>query len=392
MVTYNMHVLIIPSWYPNSDKDVNGCFFREQVHILKENKVDVGVLVPQLCSLRYPIGFLKTIFTSNTWLDNGVNTYFTSNLDTRSVRLNAFFAEKNALALFEEYIKFHGTPDIIHVHSLLYAGVVAKKIKQEYGIPFVVTEHSSAFSRGLIKNSAIKILQTVVEEASSLLAVSERFTHLLDNIFNTPLAWKYIPNTIPSIFENKLFEANNSYNEEFIFCSISYLVKNKKVDVLIRAFHQQFSKQKKIKLHIGGAGPQFLELTQLVLALGLTDQVVFLGQLSREEVLDTMINSQVYVLASGYETFGVVLIESMALGKPVIATRCGGPESIVNDGVNGLLVDVDDIDQLSNSLGYIYQQYNTFDAKTIQHGCLAKFSGKSVFKQLNKVYQEAIKS
>ena len=82
-----------------------------------------------------------------------------------------------------------------------------------------------------------------------------------------------------------------------------------------------------------------MALEALVQEKALTEQVTFLGSLTREQVRQEVSEADAFVLSSEYETFGVVVIEALALGKPVIATRCGGPESIVVPSV-GYLVEI----------------------------------------------------
>lgn len=79
-------------------------------------------------------------------------------------------------------------------------------------------------------------------------------------------------------------------------------------------------------LEIGGDGPEKTKLEELVTKLGINKNIKFLGQLTRDEVKNKMNEeSSAFVLSSEYETFGVVVVEALALGKPVIATKCGGP-------------------------------------------------------------------
>ncbi len=89
-------------------------------------------------------------------------------------------------------------------------------------------------------------------------------------------------------------------------------------------------------------------------------QIGLLDRVNRKEVLQLIDQSHCLVLCSEIETFGVVLIESLSRGKPVIATRCGGPESIVNSE-NGLLCAAGDVDALSKTMLQIKEQYGTFN-------------------------------
>ncbi|MFA6661181.1 MAG: glycosyltransferase, partial [Bacilli bacterium] len=90
-----------------------------------------------------------------------------------------------------------------------------------------------------------------------------------------------------------------------------------------------------------------------------------------------------------FETFGVVLIEALALGKPVISTRSGGPEDIVEE-TNGLLVPTNDREALGKAMQYMVENYNTYNPQEIQQRCHEKFSEASVAKRLVNVYQQVL--
>src|SRR5699024_9955006 len=96
-------------------------------------------------------------------------------------------------------------------------------------------------------------------------------------------------------------------------------------------------------------GEEKANLLKLVRVLKIEEQVVFLGPLTREQVKEEVSSADAFVLSSKYETFGVVLIEALALGKPVIATKCGGPESIVTPEV-GYLVENNSEEELSKAM------------------------------------------
>ncbi|MEQ9229997.1 MAG: glycosyltransferase, partial [Cyclobacteriaceae bacterium] len=92
--------------------------------------------------------------------------------------------------------------------------------------------------------------------------------------------------------------------------------------------------------------------------LGVSDKITWLGELSREQVREEMQRCSFYVLPSRHETFGNVLLEAVACGKPVIATDCGGPRDIVTDEV-GVLCEVD-MDALTESLKQMISKYAEF--------------------------------
>ncbi|MBN1122470.1 MAG: glycosyltransferase family 4 protein [Anaerolineae bacterium] len=112
----------------------------------------------------------------------------------------------------------------------------------------------------------------------------------------------------------------------------------KNVGMLIRAFAIIHERHPQIKLVLAGEAPDE-PLRSLVNSLGIGRSVVFAGMVSREELLKLYQGATLFVLPSTQEGLGIVVLEALACGTPVIATRCGGPEGFVIDGETGKLVD-----------------------------------------------------
>ncbi|MDX9984626.1 glycosyltransferase [Sphaerochaeta sp.] len=383
-----MHVLILPSWYPADEQDINGAFFREQAIALKKQGVTVGVISISLLSLRKMRNiFSYTITRVSVTEEEDIPTYRKSyrNWFYKIPILGKAWYVLVARKLFLRYVKEQGYPDIIHVHSMIDAGIAAMHIKIRYGIPYVVTEHSSAFSLGLHSRSELTLIKKIADQSSKNIAVSSPFANILHT--KTGKEWGIIPNIVHErFFRNICIPVDRSV---FRFINICFLKENKKVDLLIKAFSSEFKGNHKIQLYIGGTGDQLQKLNQLASDLELEDQVVFLGALSRSQVMEEVEKADVFVLTSEFETFGVVLIEALALGKPVISTRSGGPEDIV-DEKNGLLVPTNNSEALGKAMQYMVENYNTYNPQEIQQRCHEKFSEASVAKRLVNVYQQVL--
>lgn len=388
MPAKQIHVLIIPSWYPQSPSDIGGSFFREQALALKKRGLKVGVIAPNIRPLRDFEAYSKS-FGLHYEDDEGLPTYryHMVNIAPKMPALAERMWVIWGMKLFHKYKEKYGLPDIIHVHSLDKAGFLAYKIFQKYNIPYIITEHSTAFARGLVKKDKQDRLFKVVTAAKNLIAVSQPFSVLLNNTF-IGAAWKYVPNIVSDCFLN---EKNNELEKKgvYSFINICMLTGKKKVDNLVKAFHMLSLKYPNLQLKIGGDGNCKTELKQLVESLELTEKVFFLGALSRSEVLTHIKESDTFVLSSEYETFGVVLIEALAMGKTVVATRCGGPESIVNKDV-GVLVEKNSIQALHDGMEYIYKRNDDFKPELIKEYCNKNFSEEAVSNKLIAIYQHVL--
>ncbi|MCM8711282.1 glycosyltransferase [Clostridium sp. SYSU_GA19001] len=158
---------------------------------------------------------------------------------------------------------------------------------------------------------------------------------------------------------------------------------------MIRAFAKAYKGNDKFVLKIGGDGKYRRQLENLACELNIKRQVEFLGSLNREQVREQLWNSNVLVLPSYYETFGVVLIESLSSGTPIISTNSGGPVDIVRSDV-GILFNPGNVSQLSKALVDLYKNYDLYDPCLIRKYAVDNFSDKIITEKLIDVYKEVL--
>lgn len=383
-----MHVLIIPSWYPETPEDIDGIFFRLQAQALQRSGLKIGVTAPVFRSMR---GKPASVVNGGY----GIRSYTEENIPTYVYKSMYFFPRLPYLdrhrwvgagwKLFERYVRDHGAPDIIHAHSMNHAGILAQQIHEKTGIPFVLTEHSSTYARKLIRNWQRPAMLQSAQQCSARIAVSKDFCRLLETEYGG-LDWQYIPNSLSPAFIRPVDLANKPKNADFTFCSVAHLNYNKGFDILLPAFAEALKTHPDLKLKIGGTGLIASQLHNLAAELGLENSVEFLGGLQNDQVLDLMFRSDAFVLSSRNETFGVVFIEALSQGLPVAATRCGGPQTIINEN-NGILVPVSDVQALAGALVSLYENRGRYDAQTLRADCLSEFGEEAVVKQITAVYK-----
>ena len=384
-----MHILILPSWYPETPTDLNGIFFRQQAQALQRSGLKVGILAPQFRSLRgQPTSLLSFNYGQKIYTEADIPTYTHRSMDffpripfiDRARWLHA------GQMLWQRYIAEHGKPDVIHAHCVNYGGILAYQIHQQTGIPYLITEHSSTYARGLIHSWQQPAMHQAVSHAAIRLAVSHHFCTLL-NQFYQGNTWHYLPNMLSPLFNEPFTPPFKTHSSPFIFCSVAHLNANKNFDVLLRAFAQLRHTYPQCELHIGGKGAMLSSLQQWATELQLGNAVHFLGALNPEAVRNLMRNSHAFVLASQVETFGIVWIEALSQGLPVIATRCGGAESIVNAD-NGLLVPINNVDILAQAMNQMVQNQAHYTPQNLRQNCLAEFGEAALISKLNQYYQK----
>jgi len=383
-----MHILIIPSWYSSQENPLNGIFFREQANALQKKGYQVGIIYPERKSIKkFDINRItRCIWTEN---DQGLSTIRSTGWFwvPRMRKIQDRMLVNDGMDLFREYINKYGKPDIIHAHSIFNAGIIASKIKDKYGVPFIVTEHSSAYARGLIYYWQYKYLKKLYNNTSKIIVVSPELGDLLIERFECPKSIvEFIPNKVDTDFF-QLTDTNGG--DKTIFLTIGFLRFIKGHHILLDAFANKFKGKKDIELWVGGDGPERWNLENQVYDLGIESQVRFLGMLSREQVRDCIPVSDIFVLPSLYETFGVVLIEAMACGKPIIATKCGGPNGIVNN-LNGILVPTNDVEVFADAMENMLGNIHRYNSKLIRDDCKNRFGEVAVISQLEQLYKDIL--
>ena len=158
------------------------------------------------------------------------------------------------------------------------------------------------------------------------------------------------------------------------------------MEVLIEAFSLAF-KNKNAILRIGGDGSLRIKLQGMIKELGIENQIFLLGALSRERVSEEMKNCKCFVLASEHETFGVVYIEALACGKPVIGTYNGGADEIIKD-YNGIIIEKRNVEKLRDALIKMKNEYKTYDENEISEKTILSYSEKILVEKLKGVYKE----
>lgn len=387
-----MHVLFLPSWYPETPADIGGSFFREQALALHNAGCKVGVIAPRILSLRRPLCVLRTDRGINKEMDLGVPTYRKAQINwtPRLWKRNARQFKRLGLALYQAYVADHGHPDVIHVHASLLAGAAAIGIAKQANIPYALSEHSSAYARGLIPAAGIRIARSVAANAGARFAVSTPFARQLENQLTLPPSdFAVMPNIVDQSFLDAPLPLRDAGKTRFLH--VSLLDSLKRVDLIVHAFALQFPQNPSVTLTIGGDGPTRGKLMALAVELGVADRINFLGQLSREEVRAAMAASDAFILSSKYETFGVVLVEALAMGLPLISTQCGGPEDIVTPDI-GILVPTGDVDAIGSAMAQIFANRGQWPAEKLRAVCALRFGPEVVSKQWMAHYERLVAS
>jgi glycosyltransferase involved in cell wall biosynthesis len=380
-------ILFVPSWYPNDDDPISGVFIQEQAVALSR-EFDVAVLIPGMAAWRN-IARANTPDRSATKLQAGLRVYreFARPLiphgpESTDYATFARAAEKG----FKKLVKEWGTPDVIHSHVVLPAGWSALKLSRRYAVPIVLTEHSSPFSMHLGTDLSRRLVRETLSGVNQVIAISPALAEQLLE-FHPGLDIQIIGESVRTDFFVPVDGVDKKNAKAKRFFVAARLAEQKGLNHLLEAAHILLRNGlNSFELVIGGHGPDRLKLENLATTLGLNEHCRFLGALNREQVRDRMQQCDVFVLSSLHETFGVVLAEAMACGKPVISTRCGGPEFVVNEET-GVLVDVGKPQEMADAMADFIAGRVAFDPEAVRKSVVSRFSPEVFVRNATAVYE-----
>lgn len=385
-----MNILIVPSWYKTKSNPTLGSFFYEQARMLKQRGHSVLIADVTLQGRKDSLsGRCYKLYRED---NEGIIVYSYvipafGRFNRDDGGSNAVF--KNIEKVYRRILKDGFDIDIVHAHSYLPAGIAAVRFFKQEGIPVVVTEHASDLLSVDINTVRTGLLSETLNSCDSFVCVSNKLKESVQKLTKCDSdKIKVIPNVVDDIFT---YELHKGDRDGFTFVSIGNLIETKRFDLTIEAFSKAFSKDKNVRLKIVGEGPLRKQLEEQVKAIGEDGRISFYGRISREAIVDQLNTSNCMVLPSDFETFGVVYIEAMAVGLPVIGTRNGGAEDIINEE-NGILVDKNNVDQLRDAMQNMYCMIDSFDNEFIARSTKQKYGSDVLGREFESLYNALIDS
>lgn len=282
--------------------------------------------------------------------------------------------------------------DLIHAHFVYPDGAAAYLLARRYDVPLVITEHApwtpGSLANGRVRRAALQ----AARGASSILAVSESVRTAIGSFGIDSRKVRTVPVGVNgSLFS--LGRPEDRRRDQILF--VGWPNFNKGIDVLLAAMARLKRRGEPGRLLIAGGSYyrntrlQEERLRGLARSLDLGDRVRFVGWQPQAEVARLMAESAVVVLPSRAESFGAVLIEALACGTPVVATRCGGPEEIVQPEV-GRLVAVEDAEELADAIVDVVTHPERYDSQTLRIYATGRFGWEAIVDQVHRAYLDAV--
>ncbi|OAI17186.1 MULTISPECIES: glycosyltransferase [Methylomonas] len=394
-------VLWLTSSYPRYQNDSASVFLRYLAEALAKQNFDIRVLAPDhpdQCSYDSAVSLQHFRYSFNR--RKQALAYGSGILPNLRVRPTLIFQVPGFIAAMffraaREIVR--DKPTLLHAHWIFPQGTLAVVLGKLFKIPVLVTAHG-ADAFGLTGPGLAAIKRWTVQQASAWTSNTQATAGAV--------ACKHcgaviLPMGIPfDCFAavSKPIVTDKSHPEKYVVLFIGRLVEKKGVTDLIMACARLPNElHERVELRIIGDGEERQALEMQALRSGISHHVTFLGRIANHELPDHYANADIFVAPSivdssgDTEGQGVILLEAMAAGVPVVSTRTGGIGEVIEHAVNGILVEPNCPEQLAEALTTLIQdrQYRQrlSDAGKIT---ASKYDWKAVSETFATVYQKLI--
>jgi glycosyltransferase involved in cell wall biosynthesis len=394
-----MRVLFITPWYPTRNRRQAGVFVREQVKSVLSCGGEVAVLHISDARARFR-GRWRMVREDDPELSEGILTY---HLYSRPVRLPRLLwwamampsylvsyslSMVAAVAAFRRLRRAGFRPDVINAH-VYTAGVPAVVIGKLFRVPVVVTEHYTRFPLRTLPRGGLKKARFAFGHAARVLPVSSALQQAIE-AYGISARFEIVPNAVDtSVFHPGTRRRAAGKPKKLIFVGGLEPTHHKGFPTLLAALVALRDRRTDWLLEIVGDGPSRVDYESRVGKAGMQSCIQFRGAMAKPQVAKAMRDSDAFVLSSRVETGPCVVMEALASGLPVVATRVGDVPEMVSDR-DGLVVAPEDAGALTDALDRILSGLDTYDRADISARAGSRYGLAAVGKRLTSIYGDVL--
>lgn len=294
--------------------------------------------------------------------------------------------------IVSEYFQHQGLPVLVHVHITFKAGLIARWIKKHTGINYLLTEQWTIFlekAKPCFKDLPFYIqylIGKIISGASLVLPVSNYLANTLQRRWPS-LQYEVVPNVVDTTI---FFPEGKPDSKSLRFIHISTLSYQKDPETLFSAFG--IVNRRGIDFVLDLVGPVKDELYQFIQTEGIGEKINFLGEMPQAMLAQVLKKADALILYSRYETFGCVLIEANACGIPVLVPNIRPMNELIQDGVNGILVNPGSASALAEAIIQFSQSKDRFIKMKIAESTAEKYNYNRIGKKIAGIYSRYISS
>lgn len=343
-------LLHITTWYPNRTDEQLGVFIQKHIQkVFTFSENIVLAIIPCSTKTLNKIEVSKqvegnSIVIKVLYPESSIHKFLSIQTRQKAIRLG--LEKVNELKIDFDFIQCH----VAEVSLWIAFKFFPQK-------PVYLIEHWSGFIDGRFEKIPTFVRKALIKrmnKCNHIFVVSELLKQgILEKGISTSLS------VLPNVIDYERVKSEPSV--PFTFGVVADLIDSvKNISGIISAFSRLLKNNPHLDIHLSiiGDGTDKNKLIELVFKLDLIEKVTFYGRLNNNDVLNIIPLFDVLVVNSYVETFSMVTAEALLSGVPVIATKCGGPEQFIQQGINGYLVNVSNADELTNAMLMSIQNEN----------------------------------
>ncbi|MFU8812749.1 MAG: glycosyltransferase family 4 protein [Balneolaceae bacterium] len=383
-----INLAIVSHSYPTKQAPAQASFIKNEAHLLSD-ELQVDVYIPSVYALPFQPQYVRSLHPD----EDELTVHKFSYLSFPRKKLASITRKSLSGRLLASLEKQRA--DVVHLHWLYPAGLAIPAL-QHAGYKTVLTIHGGDW------NSKSKKLMPMFHQSMlashKIICVGKKLSEEICSY--DPALEKKVVHISHGIESDQFYPASDRKKEADqlgwettkinILC-IANLYNEKGVDLLIDAFAMQKNRQE-LHLHIVSPSsdePTKEDVNNRIATHSLSDSVTFYGGMNQEKLSTFFRASDLLVSPSRKEGFGLVVAEAISSGTPVLATRSGGPEEIVNSDC-GMLVDAGSSEKLAHGMATILDTLDHFDPAVMHRFIRTNFSITAKREKLMAVYREIL--
>lgn len=383
-------VLFLSAWYPMPHDPMFGLFVQKHARVVA-SVCDVAVVYAYAA----PEGSVSGVVIQQSV--NGVNEFLISYPLARRGPLKGFVNFwrwiKANYKCFQIAKAQWGLPHLVHANILTRVGLMAYLLKIVYGIPYLISEHWSRYFTPHLafRNRAHRWLtRFIIRKSETLTVVSDALGKAM---VHAGLCKRY--SLIPNVVETRLFKpgmrSNSSAKKQIIHISC-FEEKSKNLSGILKAVKRLSDQRQDFTLQMVGEGHDLPYARQLAAELNIPESVLeFTGLLEGEMLAGKLADSDLSILLSNYETFGIVVYESLACGVPVVVSDVADFRNHIDPG-KGIVCLEHTPEAFARAISNMLDTAQSFEPEPMRQFVIEYFSEEFVRHHILQMYQEVLKA
>jgi glycosyltransferase involved in cell wall biosynthesis len=374
------HVLFLSPWYPHRDDPMLGLFVRKQAFALSAHMKSAVVAVV-VCDSDKKIEIVETVFQNSL---PEIVVYCKKSKNPIVNLLRTAKAWKSGVHL---YIDKYGIPDVFHANIFTRTAFFTARYAARLKRPFVVSEH---WSRYLPQNFSYKgllrrvVTQIIAKRAAAVIVPSNSLKNAMEK---QAIKAKY--QIVPNVIDEELFVISTEKKapKHRIIHVSCFEDKSKNISGLFHAISALAKQRNDFELFMLGDGNDLQMMKDKCKEMQLQDVVFFAGLQENNHLSDLMKSASCLVLSSHYETFAIVVFESLACGVPVVVTDVADLKQLITDDL-GIVVENGNMQELCKGLNNMLDNLNDYDPQHLRNYILQNYTSEAVALRLVEIYEK----